>query len=265
MNTKPKVLATDLDGTLIPDGPHTAQALSHLSRELRQHAMQLIFVTGRHLNSVQQAIVEYELPAPDWILCDVGTSIYQRLPNGDWHASTPFQHQLESISQSIAAAEVVSQLGPLPYLTLQEPEKQNTYKLSYYGSAANSAEIEIDLRARLSSLNIPYGVTASIDPFTGEGLFDLLPQGVSKAYALYWWLKEQEILPECILYAGDSGNDSAVFLSGIPCIIVDNAPAQLKAEVLQHHKAQGWRARLYIAAEKSTQGVLAGVRYFTGG
>ncbi|MEZ6137352.1 MAG: HAD family hydrolase [Pirellulaceae bacterium] len=262
MKRSPTVLATDLDGTLIPNTPAAAQALPLLADELSAHTMQLAYVTGRHLASVEQAIRDHDLPLPDWILCDVGTNIYQRLPNNRLQASNDFLRQLAVNSQSIAAAELLERLGPIPDLILQEPEKQGRYKLSFYGDANKLSEIEQSLLQRLASDNLPYSVIASIDPFNNDGLFDLLPLGVSKAFALQWWLENQGLPPDCTLFAGDSGNDSAVFKSGLPSIIVGNASTTLKAEMLQYHAKQGWTERLFVSVEDSTQGVLAGVRHY---
>jgi hydroxymethylpyrimidine pyrophosphatase-like HAD family hydrolase len=77
--TGPTLLATDLDGTLIPlDGePQNRQDLQTLAALLERLGVALIYVTGRHLESVERAIDEHQMPRPDWLICDVGTSIYQ--------------------------------------------------------------------------------------------------------------------------------------------------------------------------------------------
>jgi len=72
-----RVLATDLDGTLIPlnGSDSNVSDLATLAEQLRPNNVQLVFVTGRHFESVTAAINEDRLPKPDWIFCDVGTTI----------------------------------------------------------------------------------------------------------------------------------------------------------------------------------------------
>ncbi len=62
--TVPLVLATDLDGTLIPlaNDEQNQRDLRQLKAELSDRDLSLVFVTGRHFESVQQAIAEYHLP-----------------------------------------------------------------------------------------------------------------------------------------------------------------------------------------------------------
>jgi hypothetical protein len=74
-----RTLATDLDGTFIPLSQieQNQKDLIILSRELLEWQIGLAFVTGRHFELVQEAIEENLLPHPNWIICDVGTTILQ--------------------------------------------------------------------------------------------------------------------------------------------------------------------------------------------
>ena len=77
----PRVLATDLDGTLIPL-PETEANITDLQRitdHFSRSSQPLVFATGRHFESVLDAIEQYNLPIPEWIVCDVGSAIYQRV------------------------------------------------------------------------------------------------------------------------------------------------------------------------------------------
>ena len=85
-NTNKGVLATDLDGTLIPldDCSQNQSDLKCLTEKIRELGFLLVFVTGRHISSVQKAITEFSLPLPDWIICDVGTSIFRTTNTGQF-------------------------------------------------------------------------------------------------------------------------------------------------------------------------------------
>lgn len=72
-------LATDLDGTLIPleEDPQGAQhqALREIAHRAARGDVELVFVTGRHRESVWQVAAERQLPRPSWLICDVGTTL----------------------------------------------------------------------------------------------------------------------------------------------------------------------------------------------
>ena len=90
-NSSPHILASDLDGTLIPlEGEPENQAdLQRLAEQLDRHGVTLVYSTGRHFASAAQAIDQFQLPQPDWLICDVGTSIFRRDDGGQFEAVEP--------------------------------------------------------------------------------------------------------------------------------------------------------------------------------
>ena len=101
-----------------------------------------------------------------------------------------------------------------------------------------------------------------VDPFTGEGLIDFLPQGVSKDYALRWWVEHTGRDEQTILFAGDSGNDLAALTAGYRSIVVANADESVAQAVSDAHQNAGWEDRLFLAQKPATSGVLEGLRHF---
>ncbi|HAV12501.1 MAG TPA: hypothetical protein DCX06_03240, partial [Opitutae bacterium] len=67
-----KTLATDLDGTLIPlpNNDANVSALADLFKHHESGEINLVYATGRHFESVLEAIEHYTLPTPEWIVCD---------------------------------------------------------------------------------------------------------------------------------------------------------------------------------------------------
>lgn len=114
----------------------------------------------------------------------------------------------------------------------------------------------------LDEWSAPYSLIHSIDPFNGDGLIDLLPRGVSKAFALSWWSRHVGISHEAVVYAGDSGNDLAAFTAGYRTIVVGNAARSLCKQVRDSHEQAGWRDLLFVAQAHATSGVLAGCKMF---
>jgi len=258
------VLATDLDGTLIPlaGSEGNATDLVTLAKQLCARDIKLVFVTGRHFASVEAAIVEHRLPLPDWVICDVGTTIYERQTDHSFKQLAAYREHLATIIATLSIHELRERLAPLKRLRIQEPEKQGPFKLSFYTDAEVIAELRDEIGGLLVQSSAPYSVIDSVDPFNGDGLIDLLPQNVHKAFALDWWTHHVDLSQTDIVYAGDSGNDLAALTAGYLTIVVGNADRSLLDRVRDTHHRQGWNDRLFLAEEHATSGVLEGCRAF---
>ena len=79
------LICTDLDGTLIPDGraPESPSARERFARVVARPEVMLAYVTGRHMELVEEAIAGYSLPVPQLVVADVGATIYDVNP-GSW-------------------------------------------------------------------------------------------------------------------------------------------------------------------------------------
>lgn len=261
--SNPLVLATDLDGTLIPfdDAPEHREDLATLERELAERDASLVYVTGRHLASVRWAVRRAPLPSPTWILCDVGTTIC-RVDDGRTIASKEYADRLREVSGGDGPDSLQPDLARIEGLRVQEAEKQGPFKLSFYCEGNDVPEMTERVEARLAELDAPWSVVSSVDPFSGVGLVDVLPRGVNKAYALQWWRESQGLCETSVIYAGDSGNDWDALVAGYRAILVGNACRKLAQRVAERHAANGWSDRLYLARTSATSGVLEGWRAF---
>jgi alpha-amylase len=259
-----RVLATDLDGTLIPlDGNQQNRSdLRTLAEHLMHHDVRLTYVTGRHFDSVARAIEQFQLPQPDWVICDVGTSIYQRQTTGVFELVEAYEGHQDRIIAAMPIRTLRERLRSIDGLRLQEEEKQGRFKLSFYADAAQVDNFVGLIQKQLDQTNAPYSIIHSVDPFKGDGLIDVLPSSVSKAHALAWWVQRTAFRPDAIVFAGDSGNDLAVLTSGYRSIVVGNADRELATRVYCAHREAGWKNRLYLARSLATSGVLEGCRWF---
>jgi HAD superfamily hydrolase (TIGR01484 family) len=259
----PLVLATDLDGTLIPldDSPEHRADLATLEGELAERDAALVYVTGRHLGSVRKVVRHVPLPSPTWILCDVGTTIC-RVENGRTIASKEYADRLSRIAGGVGLDSLRPDLERIEGLRVQETEKLGPFKLSFYCDGDRVSELTERVEMRLAALDAPYSVVSSVDPFNGSGLVDVLPRGVNKAFALEWWRESQGLCDTSVIYAGDSGNDWDALVAGYRSILVGNACRKLAQRVSDRHAANGWTDRLYLAQKSATSGVLEGWRAF---
>jgi HAD superfamily hydrolase (TIGR01484 family) len=271
-NCKPKMplpplrlLSSDLDGTLIPlEGElPSLQALAALKEYLRRSQLPLVYVTGRHLASIRDVAAAKSLPVADWVIADVGTGLYHG-PARDYQPLADFTQNLSELTGGMSAGQLIPIFNEIPGLRVQEGEKLGPFKLSYYVDAAELKQREQQVCERLEKEGLPYRTISSIDPFNGDGLIDLLPEGVSKAYALEWLGKYLDILPEEMVFAGDSGNDFTALVHGFRAILVGNASAELRKKVQASHQQADWSDRLYFAKGNSTAGVWEGLKWFRG-
>jgi HAD superfamily hydrolase (TIGR01484 family) len=260
---KPRILATDLDGTLIPlqQSRMNADCLTQLCNIHKKQHFSLIFATGRHFESVIPAVAEYELPAPEWIVCDVGTAIYKRIGD-DYEHFVPYETHLSERTNGSNRTAVEMLLADIDGLEPQPPAHQQRFKISYQSDSDKVDALVQAINARLAEAALPYTCMGSIDPFQHCGLFDVLPREVSKAYALIWLATHADFTPDEVIYSGDSENDLAALTCGFRAIVVANASPGLAEKVRSTLAGRHQQDRLYHAKGEATSGVLEGCRHF---
>jgi HAD superfamily hydrolase (TIGR01484 family) len=272
------LLATDLDGTVIPpegadlgDSDGGVRAFRHAVDAPRRarDGVTLAYVTGRHLAFALEGIAGAGLPAPDLLACDVGTSVYHpqhgdaSTDAGTWRPDAAYRARMREALGGVDASEIRHALRKtVPDLVLQEAEKQAEFKVSYYAPGPPRLDELVDaVRAGLAGV-APVTLVASVDPADGRGLIDVLPRGVAKDRALAFMRAELGVTSDATLYAGDSGNDRAALLSGVLAVLVGNAPGALAHDLKGEARARGLGERLYVASAPFAHGVLEGCRHF---
>ena len=127
----PRVLATDLDGTLIPlsDCAENRVDLETLKDGLSRDGKEIVFSTGRHFESVLEAISEFRLPRPNWLICDVGASVYCAGEGGHTLYEPYLNHLTEKVG-GVTREQVVEAVSELTELESQGPESQGSFKVS---------------------------------------------------------------------------------------------------------------------------------------
>ncbi len=263
LRERPVALASDLDGTFIPlpGGDDNREALRVLHEQRTRAPFTLIFATGRRLQTVEAAIIEQGLPGPDWLVCDVGTSIYERVAAG-WSALATYEERVAEVVAGKDRNDVERALADLPDLTLQDAVHQKRFKISYDAPAARVEKLSLMISARLREHELPYEVTASVDPSGAHGLIDVLPRGVGKAFALTWLCEHLKLEGTQMLYAGDSGNDLDALISGFRAIVVGNATPGLAEQARERLAMRGNKDCLFVATGSATSGVLEGCRHW---
>ncbi len=266
------LLCVDLDRTLLPNGPEAESdgAREHFEHLVSRPEVTLALATGRDRELVDHAIEEYHLPLPDFVIGDVGTTLYAAGSRQRWEPLDEWQREIAQDWQGLTSRDLCAQLHDINGLRLQEPTRQNTFKLSYYTSPDCAHEY---LCALIQARLLPRGINArlvwSIDEPAGVGLLDVIPARASKLHALEALLRLRGFAAGETVFCGDSGNDLEVLESELPSVLVANATAEVRQQACARAAEQGHAGQLYLAHGGFmgmngcyTAGILEGVAYF---
>ena len=243
------LLCCDLDRTLIPNGSQTESAQARpLFRELCAHpAVHLALVTGRHLQLVTEAIEQWQLPVPNFIIGDVGTSIYTR-EEGHWRHWDHWSAEIGPDWGGMTHQDITTELADISAITLQPAEQQGIFKVSYQVDMGINCDIlESELLRRLWGIGVNARLVLSFDEMTDTGLLDILPSSASKLHAIEFLGQQREYPNERTVFAGDSGNDLEVLGSHIHSVLVANAHQEVQEEAIRMAAASDLADTLYIA------------------
>ncbi len=244
------LICTDLDRTLLPNGPQpeSSGAREGFARLCQDDSIHLAYVSGRDQRLVERAMAEYALPRPDYVIADVGSTVYSLDAHGRWLAMQDWFDLIAPDWAGYDHAALRQLFEEWPELELQEPEKQNRYKLSFYASPDQDAlALRERMHSRLRSLGVSAHLIWSIDETTATGLLDLLPAAAGKYPAIEFLRRHLGLDVEEVLFSGDSGNDLDVLVSPIPSVLVANALPQVQFEAKERVAEQGAEARFYQA------------------
>ncbi len=243
-------VCTDLDRTLIPNGP---QPESPMARKLftalvDRPEVVLAYVSGRHRQLVEKAITNYCLPTPDFVIGDVGTTIYHVGRTHAWQRQMAWEEHISAEWGGKTHSDLKAMLHDVQALRVQESSKQNRFKLSYYvPMQADRAAITASITQRFKSSDVNASLIWSVDEPAGIRLLDILPASASKYHAITALMQIHGFDNEHTVFCGDSGNDIEVISSPIPAVLVANSQADVRALAISLSKAGGHSNQLYIA------------------
>ncbi len=230
------LLATDLDGTFLAGDPENRLKLYHL---ISSHPeIDLVFVTGRGLESVLPLLSDPTIPDPDYIICDVGCTVV----SGDLQqAIQPLQSEIDDIWPG----EQLIENALAPFKGLQRQEVPQERRVSYF---CDSDVVTDDMLASVEAL--------SCDVLFSAGKYlDILPQGINKGRTLSRLIEHLNVDPQSVLVAGDTLNDLSMYQHGFKGVCVGESEVGLLEAT--EHKA------LVLQAESSgCGGILEAFEHF---
>ncbi|MEX2044112.1 MAG: HAD-IIB family hydrolase [Opitutus sp.] len=237
-----RLFSTDLDGTVLGD-PASAWRFSDAWDALPAAGRPLlVYNTGRTVANTRALVAARHLPEPDYIIGSVGTEMYDpRDGNSDGF--------IEQFRAGWDRDRLECIVGETSGVTRQPPACSHAYKSSWYWVRARRDEIA-GLEARIRAASLEASVIYSCRYF-----LDVIPARAGKGRALEWLCRRLGIPMEQALVAGDTANDTGMFMvPGVRGIVVQNALPELHAAVM--------RQRVFVAQSALADGVLEGLRHF---
>lgn len=264
------ILATDLDGTMAHG---TAEARRSVIAAVRsQPEARLIYVTGRTPGSARTLLSETDLPEPDVLIADVGTSV---LRGAGPARITRIEVELDAIWPGLDI--VHERLATLDMLTVQEvdsprraaywiePVRERRAAAAPAGADPFGArapdDVSFDSESHALAMDAARAAGSvltdlNVDVIVSANVFlDVLPRGVNKGTTLHrvlQWLNADAA--DCIV-AGDSLNDLALFETGLRSIVVGNCEPALLDRISD-------MPHVYRAGGIGAAGILEGLRHY---
>ena len=265
------LICTDLDRTLLPNGsePESSGSRELFFRLASDPSVRLAYVSGRHRQLVIDAIQNYQLPLPDWVIADVGSKIY-KVNQDNWEYWPGWEKQIAADWHGFKSADVQPLFEDLKELKLQESEKQHAYKLSYYTPLdIDFPQLEAKMQERLEQRELSSSIIFSVDEAASVGLLDILPLRANKLDAIEYLMISHKFDYENTIFAGDSGNDLLVLTSAISSILVANAHQDVIQQAYAVASERGTLDSLYLAKGtfkgmngNYSAGILEGLHHF---
>ena len=232
------MLVCDLDGTLLGDD----LALQRFSDWLapRRDRVALAYSSGRLHWSIAEAIDQFPLPEPDFVVGGVGAEIRTGLHGQPWQAwSDRFTAWDAALVREVLRGKF--------RLRIQPPEVQSDHKVSYFVDHLSPFERR-ELQATLQAAGLDVRLIYS----HGRDL-DVLPSGAGKGEAARFLARHLDIPIEHLIASGDSGNDRCMLEQAGCAVVVANALPELVDLV---------GPTIYRSLHHYAAGVLDGVRHW---
>jgi len=270
MNADRLLICSDLDRTLIPNGPQSESpgARERFKALVSRPEVTLVYVSGRHRALIEKAIATYRLPLPDFVLADLGTTGYRVDVKGEWQQQPAWEERIAADWCGRSHDDIKALLLALPQLRLQGPKTQAPCKISFYVPLhANRETLAEKIRGRLTGIRV--ALVWSVDDPAGVGRLDVIPKQAGKLHAVEAVVQEQGFDPAAVVYCGYNSNDVELLNSPIPLVLVANSHREVQQQALLLSQSNGQTNRLYIAEGgflgmngNYEAGVLEGIAHF---
>lgn len=257
-----KLVAFDLDGTLLDAQLNIRPAVHSALNTLRAKGIQVMLITGRHHITTAPYIAQLGLDTP--AICCNGSYIYD-FKQGHTLFARPLSHpQADALLTSLRAHNLSGFLYADDKIAYEQADDQIQRLLDWgarqtpglqpkiiqVSSLEDFARTSQNLwkmivspkdSAAFSAFSLHVMQTLKLEcEQSGKNWFDIAQTGNSKGSTLAYWLREQAISPYQLVVFGDNHNDVGMFkLAGLGIAMGNAVPAvQAQAHrVIGHHNS----------------------------
>lgn len=237
MNGKKWLFVSDVDDTLLGDN----EALGRLSAELKkaEDRITVVYNSSRPCASLRSSLADIpNLRTPDYLIGGMGTEI-EIGDSGKRLAA--YEAYLQTGWDRSRVDELVAGIEAVPH----DEKFQTPFKASFDLPGDDAFQI---VKKRLGESDLEAKAIFSAGKF-----LDLIAARAGKGEAIRYLQERLDIAAECVVVAGDSGNDVEMFVAPYRGIVVGNADADLK-------QLEG--PNIYHATSSHARGLLEGLRYW---
>jgi hypothetical protein len=276
MRRRIRLLAIDIDGTLLDSRAEVSSANREAIAAAKQRGVEIVLVTGRRHASARKIAATLPIETPlissgGALVRDAGGATLHRhlLPAakaravltdaGPWRRSALLLFDREGKGQVVTEdlnpahepvegyfarnREFLEQVVPLEEALTEDP-----LEVLFVGPVAPLRELERRLAESPSAAGVSFGLTEY--PARDLSLMDVLDRGCNKGAALAWWAGRLGIAREDVMAIGDNWNDREMLeWAGLP-VLMGNSSAELKKN--------GWA----VTSSNDESGVAAAIERF---
>jgi len=246
-----RLIAIDLDGTLLNDQREISAANRQALAAAANRGVEVIIVTGRRLHSARPLVAQLGFPVPlissngAVISTSSGVVVYR-----DFLPRTVAQQVLKTVRPyrpytglifdvpgrgQIRLEESAASDGPLAWYTQNSPQcleivpdleaalNPDLIQILFGGPPARIEPIEAVLKESSVSASIHLTWTKYLT--RNISILDVMNQGCSKGRALQFWAERHSIPASKIMAIGDNHNDLEMLqYAGLPIVMANGSP-----------------------------------------